>query len=628
MIYYPKIYGTCAGANKAIETAYKLKKENTNKNIYIYKEILHNPYIIKELEKDNIKCIDDLKILTKDDILIIRAHGEPKETYDYLEENNIEYYDATCTNVLKVHNIAIEKQKNGYKVIIVGKKTHPEVIGTNGWINNEGIIIETKNDYKDLNKSDKYFIVCQTTVSHKKLQELLNYMNENNISYEVENTICNAQKLIQTSSIALAEQMDIMFVIGGKESSNTKELYNLCNEVTKTYYFSDIKDFFNFIKKEKYTLNTKIGFTGGASTPKEQIKEYANLLEFFIYYKTKLKEFETELKKINKSFLENDNVIVIDAINKFINMNGDGKFLRGCLIDLGYKLTKNDDYAKTLSLAYETFETSILIHDDIIDNAHLRRNKETIHETYKDEFKKYNVENDNINTSLALCIGDLGFFYTNEMITKKYKNDKNLAKLLSYYNNIVIKTIKGEIIDVALPFIEKNDKEHTLHEEDIMEIYRLKTSWYTVIGPFVLGMILGNSKAKDIETFEKVLEPLGIAFQIKDDILGIYSSKEILGKSVYSDIEEFKQTILYSYIKINRNDLLDELLKYYGKSITEEESKKVQDLFENSGALEYATNKMNEMFNEVYTNIKLMDIKEYTKNILLGLILFLRLREK
>lgn len=628
MIYYPKIYGTCAGANKAIETAYKLKKENTNKNIYIYKEILHNPYIIKELEKDNIKCIDDLKILTKDDILIIRAHGEPKETYDYLEENNIEYYDATCTNVLKVHNIAIEKQKNGYKVIIVGKKTHPEVIGTNGWINNEGIIIETKNDYKDLNKSDKYFIVCQTTVSHKKLQELLNYMNKNNISYEVENTICNAQKLIQTSSIALAEQMDIMFVIGGKESSNTKELYNLCNEVTKTYYFSDIKDFFNFIKKEKYTLNTKIGFTGGASTPKEQIKEYANLLEFFIYYKTKLKEFEIELKKINKSFLENDNPIVIDAINKFINMNGDGKFLRGCLIDLGYKLTKNDDYAKTLSLAYETFETSILIHDDIIDNAHLRRNKETIHETYKDEFKKYNVENDNTNTSLALCIGDLGFFYTNEMITKKYKNDKNLAKLLSYYNNIVIKTIKGEIIDVALPFIEKNDKEHTLHEEDIMEIYRLKTSWYTVVGPFVLGMILGNSKAKDIETFEKVLEPLGIAFQIKDDILGIYSSKEILGKSVYSDIEEFKQTILYSYIKINRNDLLDELLKYYGKSITEEESKKVQELFENSGALEYATNKMNEMFNEVYTNIKLMDIKEYTKNILLGLILFLRLREK
>ena len=628
MIYYPKVYGTCAGANKAIEAAYKLKRENKDKNIYIYKEILHNPYIINELEKDNIKCIDDLTTLTKDDILIIRAHGEPKETYDYLEKNNIEYYDATCTNVLKVHNIAIEKKNEGYKIIIIGKKTHPEVIGTNGWINNEGIIIESDKDYTTLNKEDKYFIVCQTTVSNKKLQELLNYMNENNINYEVQNTICNAQKLIQTSSITLAEQMDIMFVIGGKESSNTKELYNLCNEVTKTYYFSNLKDFYDFVKTKDYTLNTKIGFTGGASTPKEQIKEYSCLLEFLIYYKSKLKEFKSDIKKLNKSFIEKDNPIVIDAVNKFINMNCDGKFLRGCLIDLGYKLTKSDDYAKTLSLAYETFETSILIHDDIIDNSPLRRGKETIHETYKNDFKKYNVQNDNTNTALAICIGDLGFFYTNEMITKKYKNDKNLAKILSYYNNIVIKTIKGEIIDVALPFIEKNDKNHNLEENDIMEIYRLKTSWYTVIGPFVLGMILASSKAKDIETFEKVLEPLGIAFQIKDDILGIYSSKEILGKSVYSDIEEFKQTILYSFIKINRKDLLDELLNYYGKQITEEDSKKVQHLFEESGALEYATNKMNEMFDEVYRNIKEMNIKEYIKNILLGLILFLRLREK
>ena len=97
MIYYPKIYGTCTGANKAIEVAYKLKKENTNKNIYIYKEILHNPYIIKELEKDDIKCIDDLSLLTKNDILIIRAHGEQKETYDYLEKNNIENF-VQCTD--------------------------------------------------------------------------------------------------------------------------------------------------------------------------------------------------------------------------------------------------------------------------------------------------------------------------------------------------------------------------------------------------------------------------------------------------------------------------------------------------------------------------------------------------
>ena len=101
MIYYPKIYGTCAGANKAINLAYKLKKENKDKNIIIYKEILHNPYVIKELKKDNIICIDDLTKINKNDIVIIRAHGETLETFKYLEDNNIEYYDSTCINVKK-----------------------------------------------------------------------------------------------------------------------------------------------------------------------------------------------------------------------------------------------------------------------------------------------------------------------------------------------------------------------------------------------------------------------------------------------------------------------------------------------------------------------------------------------
>lgn len=628
MIYYPSNYGICQGSNNAINKAYEIRNKNKNKKVYIYKEILHNPYIIKKLEKDNIFCIDNIDNLKENDIVIIRAHGEAKETYEYLKKKKVEIVDATCINVKKVHEIAISAKNDGYKILIVGNKNHPEVIGTNGWINNEGIIIEEEKDYKKIKNNNKYFIVCQTTTNYNKLQNLINYLNENNIEYDFQNTICKSQSLIQRSSIDLASNMDVMFVIGGDNSSNTKELFKLCNEKTKTYFFSDLKEFYNFAKKEKYTLNTKIGFTGGASTPKEQIQKYANLLDFILYYKAKLKEFENNIKEINKSFIDDDNEIINDAIKKFINMNCDGKFLRGTLIDLGYKLNKNDDYSKTLSLAYETFETSILIHDDIIDNANIRRNKETIHKTYEKEFKKYNISNDNTHTSLALCIGDLGFFYTNELIIKKYKNDKNLSKLLSYYNNIVIKTIKGEIMDVYLPFIEKNDKKHNLDEKDIMKIYTLKTSWYTIIGPFVLGMILSSAKSKDIKDFEKILEPLGVAFQIKDDILGIYSKKEIIGKSVYSDIEEFKQTILYSYIKTKRKDMMDELLLYYGQNINEKDFVKVQKLFKDSGALDYANNIMNNIFEKVYNNINNLNIKDYVKNILLGLVLFLQLREK
>ena len=623
MIYYPKVFGTCAGANKAIEMAFRLRNEFKEKNVYIYKEILHNPYIIDLLNKENIKCIDDLSIVNKDDILIIRAHGEQKETFDYLKEKGINYYDATCINVTKIHELVHNKYNDNKNIIIIGKKTHPEVIGTNGWCDNKALIIENENDLKNIDKSKKYFVVCQTTISESIVNETLNYLNKNNIKYEFKNTICNAQKVIQTSSIELAKNMDIMFVIGGKSSSNTKELYELIKKETNTYYFSNIVEYYDFIKHENITKETKVGFTGGASTPKEQIYEYAYLLEFLIYYKNILNEFTKEINNYNNKLIKDENYIIKDAIQKFINMNKDGKFIRASLIDLGYKLNHDDNYSIPLSIAYETFETSILIHDDIIDNSKTRRNKDTIHETYKKEFKEY--KNDNIAKSLALCIGDFGLYSANQIIVDNYKNDKNLYKLLHYYNETIINTIKGELLDVYLPFFEKNDKNHILHEDDIMEIYKLKTSYYTIVGPFVLGMILGNSNNEEIETFKKILINLGIAFQIKDDILGIYGKSKIIGKSTSSDIEEFKQTMLYSYIKIKKVEYLDELLKYYGHK---NKTKEIQDLFIKSGALEYATNKMNGLFYETTHNIKMLNIKEDIKNILLGFIKFLEIREK
>ncbi len=624
MIYYPKVFGTCTGSNKAIEIAFRLRNEFKDKNVYIYKEILHNPYIIDLLAKDNIKCIDDLNIVNKDDILIIRAHGETKETYEYLKKKGITYYDATCINVTKVHEIVEEKYNQNKNIIIIGKKTHPEVIGTNSYSNNKAIIIEDKNDYKNIDPNKEYFIVCQTTISEQNVNDLLEYLNNNNIKYEFKNTICNAQKIIQNSSLDLAKIVDVMFVIGGKSSSNTKELYELVKTKTTTYYFSNLVDFYNFVKKENYSNKMNFGFTGGASTPKEQIFEYAHLLEFVIYYKNKYNELKIEIDKYNNSLIKNENPIVMDAINKFIKMNNDGKFVRGCLIDLGYKLNNDDEhYSTPLSIAYETLETSILIHDDIIDNADTRRGKETIHKTYQQEFKDY--KKDNTNSSLAICIGDLGIYYSSQIIVNSYKDNPNLAKLLSFYNEIVINTIKGEILDVYLPFIEKNDKNHILKEDDILEIYKLKTSYYTIVGPFILGMILGNSKEENINHFKDILLNLGIAFQIKDDILGIFGDSKMIGKSTSSDVEEYKQTIMYSYIKINKPKYLEELNKYYGHK---NKLNKVKELFIKSGALDYANNKMNSLFYEVNHNIKMLNIKEDIKHILLGFITFLEIREK
>ena len=625
MIYYPKIFATCMGANKAINMAYKLREEY-NKTIYIYKEILHNEYIIEELKRNNIITIDNLDNLNKGDILIIRAHGEPKETYNILNKKGITYYDATCIRVSKIHNLVENKYNLNYKIIIVGKKEHPEVIGTNGWCNNEAIIIENKDDYDKLNKNDKYYVVAQTTISTEKFNDLINFLNNNNYNFEYDNTICNNQTLIHSSSLDLAKYLDIMFVIGGKNSSNTKELFNKCSKVCKSYFFSNINDFYEFIIKQKYNDKTKIGFTGGASTSKNEIYEYAHLLEFIIYYKKTKNKIDKEMIKFNKSIKCSNNTIIDEALNKFKNLNSDGKYIRGTLIDLGYKLNKTDDYSLKLSASYEAFETSILIHDDIIDNSDLRRDKKTIHKEYQDLFNKFSI--DNTPYSLALCLGDIGFYYIYNYIIKNYKNDKNLLKILEYYNNIVIDTIKGEILDIYLPFVEKNDKKHLLNEDDVLNIYKLKTAKYTIIGPFILGMILSNSKNKDIKKMEEILTPLGIAFQIKDDILGIFSESNIIGKPTSSDIEEFKMTILYSYIKINKPHYLKELLKYYGNKTDNNCIKEVQKILIESGSLEYANNKMNYYFELSKYNLNNLNINSNIKNILIGFIKYLEIRKK
>ncbi len=628
MIYLPKIYGVCAGSKKAIDMCILLRKEYKNKKIYIYKELLHNEYVIKYLEKNSIECTNDLSKINKDDILIIRAHGESKKTFEYLKTKGIKWFDATCKNVIKVHETVESKYKEGYKIIIFGSENHPEVIGTNGWCNDEAIIIENKNDIKLLNKSIKYYLVSQTTASYNKFIELIKIMKNNNINFEYENTICMAQKIIQDSSIQTAKKVDVMFAIGGKNSSNSKELYECVSKVTPSYYFSNIKDFYEHIKSKKYNLNMNFGFTGGASTLKCEIDEYIHLLEFMMFYKDKVKDLTKLINKENKKFTLENNTIIDESINEFIRMNNDGKFLRGCLINLGYSLKHNDNYSDYLSVAYETFETSILIHDDIIDNASSRRGKETIHNYYYNKFKNYGIENNSIHNNLAICIGDLGIFYTNKIILDHYKNDKNLNKILSYYNNIVINTIKGEILDVYLPFIEMNDKSHILNEDDIMKIYELKTSWYSIVGPFCLGMILGGCSKKNIKYFEQILMPLGYYFQIKDDILGIFGLSKVTGKSVTSDIEEFKQTILYSYIKIKKPECLNELLKYYGHKINENDLTCVKELLKSSGALEYANNKMSELYDIVKSNIESLKIKNDIKNILLGLIVYLLLRDK
>ena len=352
-----------------------------------------------------------------------------------------------------------------------------------------------------------------------------------------------------------------------------------------------------------------------------------NCLEkFHEFYKTTAKEINHYLKEYNESLIKDKKGFLRENLEYFKILNSDGKLIRGFLIAFGYKMLKDDiKYSYNLSLAYEIFQTSILIHDDIIDNDNLRRGKDTIHYA---NFKKYKSLNEadakKTSESIGICIGDYGFFKVNEILINNYKDSPNFIKLFNYYNDIVLKTVEGELIDVVLSF-EGKYKEIKNLEENIILIYKLKTAFYTIIGPLTIGLILGGIDDDKLEDIKKFGEKIGIAFQIQDDILGIYSD---MGKVIGSDIKEFKQTILYSYTMTNEK-YKKELLKYYGKeNITEVEINETRRIFKECGAYEYANNMMNKYYEESIEIVKGISwIKDEDKEIIYGFVEYLRGRK-
>lgn len=640
MIKLAENAGTCKGSTRALNLVYdvyerEINKENP-KRICILKEILHNEKVIEEFNNLGIDTINSLKEVNANDIVIIRAHGEPKSTYDFLENNNIEYYDATCPKVKKIHEVILNKYQSGYEIIIIGNKDHPEVIGSNGWCDNTAVIIENENDILKINSNkNRKFITCQTTVNKEKFDKLCTLIKDryNNYEIEVYNAICLAVTKIIESSCALAKNSDVMFVIGGKSSSNTEIIYQKVQEICPAYKFSQIKDFMKFILESDLKRSSRIGITGGASTPIKEIYNFLYLLEFLLFYKEKYQELQNSQNVINRSLKQNnDNEIVQDIVTDFSDLNKDGKYIRGVLIALGEYLANNNNNGDYLNLAYayEMFQTSVLIHDDIIDNAKIRRGKETIPRRickrylYQKQDKSYQNDVLKLANSLGICAGDLGFYEANKLLIKSYQNNKNLSKILELYNDIIIKTIKGEIIDVALPFLGKYNYV-LVEEQDILDIYNLKTSWYTIIGPFLLGYLLGG---KDIsEKIVKALNKLGLAFQIKDDILGIFANSKVIGKSNTSDCEEFKQTILYSYIM--NTSYKEEFSKIYGKkNITEKELNDLRRLLKESGSLDYALDYLDNLGSEFLEMVEDLAISEEGKNILKGLLIYINEREK
>ena len=267
--------GFCGGVKAAVLKADKIL--NDEKKLYCYGEIIHNKDVVEKLKDKGMVIVDDIPE-NNDAKFLIRSHGVGKNIYDRLEEKNIEVIDATCVKVKKIHKIVEEFKNKDYNIIIVGDENHPEVQGISGWCKDEAVIIKSPEELKNIiEPTEKYCLVCQTTFNLNTFEEILKTIEINNYSnIIVHNTICDATRKRQEACIALASKCDIMLIVGGKNSSNTKKLYELSKELCEnTFLIQNYKEIpYNYIDK-----NSIVGVSAGASAPDWIIEEVINMLE-------------------------------------------------------------------------------------------------------------------------------------------------------------------------------------------------------------------------------------------------------------------------------------------------------------------------------------------------------------
>ena len=264
--------GFCFGVKRAIKIA--LKTSKNNHEIVTLGSIIHNPQMVAKLESENILKVDNIEQI-KGRPTIIRSHGIKKEILEELEKNNIEIINATCPYVSKTQDYAKSLSEDGYELIILGDRDHPEVKALRSYVDKEVIIVANADELVD-KQFKKVGIISQTTRRVEDLQDLVKKLVPRCHEMRVINTICNATTIRQNSTLALARESDIMIVVGGKNSSNTKMLARICESFVKTYHIETACE----IDRKWFKDKQDIGLTAGASTPDWVIVEvYNKILE-------------------------------------------------------------------------------------------------------------------------------------------------------------------------------------------------------------------------------------------------------------------------------------------------------------------------------------------------------------
>ncbi|MFI3210742.1 MAG: 4-hydroxy-3-methylbut-2-enyl diphosphate reductase [Peptostreptococcaceae bacterium] len=267
--------GFCFGVKRAMQMAFdEVEKEE---DIFALGPLIHNKQAINRFEEKGLITLDDISEIKNNNKVIIRSHGVSKEVYSELKEKNSQIIDTTCPFVTKIHKIVEEKSKNDEVVIIIGDEIHPEIIGINGWCDNLAIIIKDVLEIEKINfdKSQTYCVVSQTTLNKKLYDDIKNELEKLNLKISFNNTICSATNVRQDSAKELSNEVDLMIIIGGRHSSNTQKLYQICTEKVDSICIETKEELIDF-DLSKYKT---VGITAGASTPDWVIDDVIYFLE-------------------------------------------------------------------------------------------------------------------------------------------------------------------------------------------------------------------------------------------------------------------------------------------------------------------------------------------------------------
>ena len=269
--------GFCFGVKRAMKMAWDELENKCENDTYSLGPLIHNKQAVDKYKEKGLIEKEDLEDIPSNSKLIIRSHGVGEKVYTESKSKDMEIVDTTCPFVKKIHDIVKDFSDRGYEIIIIGNAVHPEIIGINGWCNNNAIIINKVEEIDSItfDSTKAYCVVSQTTANLESFNNIVEKLKEKINNLTVKNTICFATKERQLSAIDLAKEVDCMVVIGGKHSSNTQKLVTICSKVVPTFSIETKEE----LKKEMFENFKVAGVTAGASTPDWIIDEVIEYLK-------------------------------------------------------------------------------------------------------------------------------------------------------------------------------------------------------------------------------------------------------------------------------------------------------------------------------------------------------------